>query len=762
MTAFVTFAAGNWSTTTNWTPNGTPGNGDTVTINHNMIVDQATIIGSSPATGGTAAINWGSNGRTLTINANLTLRGDISPQIGYLAAPDIISVAAGVTIEFDTSQAAAPSTTVYKWTSPNSNQGWRITFNGTLAQPCILRSNASGNNCGYFEESPNFNRPSVHATFTNFLRIGNATTFPIDKYYGTDSASNELYLHDCVFDTCGRVVSRANNIAGAVIDLTRVTFKNGVDSQGVDMDVLHTNPAASNITDCYLGLQISVEEGAGWSFSGNTFASGHFVGTASPTASTLHANNLVVFNQPGHNEGICCGTYLNDYFIATDATNVNPHGVTLNYQFAHDMDGIVWEGAYPTEGDGDLIFIGPTNPGGVQTYNIVRNILLPAADGTSFGKLISLLYTGSNWRLNADHNTVVADYTSPHPENGVVQCGESGGGLAGMISSLRSNLIWSSTTAHSTVLNRLAGSLQDVVSSANVSYTGMWNPYTGFDGPGFQSGPVNASLFTSGTPNLNSVTIGSNPFVDNMRRLSTWAGSIGATATNQGALDALRRRIDWTDGAYNPANGATPSAAVTWVKAGWRVTNAALKNAGSDGVTIGALPFTFITPTLSAISPGSGAQGTVASVTITGTNLTGTTAVNVSGSGISVGPLTVTSTTVTVNFTIGQASALGAYTVSATNPAGTSNTVNFTVTTLSASTAIPYLIGSNYPDACQLLSALGLTVMVDEIKSGIPVGVVLGQTPAAGSAIVARQPATITVSRGSLPAIDTMQILPIA
>jgi len=56
----------------------------------------------------------------------------------------------------------------------------------------------------------------------------------------------------------------------------------------------------------------------------------------------------------------------------------------------------------------------------------------------------------------------------------------------------------------------------------------------------------------------------------------------------------MRRRIDWTDGSYSPSNGATPTALLTWVKAGWKVTGASgqqLLNAGHDGVTIGALPY---------------------------------------------------------------------------------------------------------------------------------------------------------------------------
>jgi hypothetical protein len=90
-------------------------------------------------------------------------------------------------------------------------------------------------------------------------------------------------------------------------------------------------------------------------------------------------------------------------------------------------------------------------------------------------------------------------------------------------------------------------------------------------------------------------------------------------------------------------------------------------------------------PNLSSISPTSGWRGTSVPVILTGSNLTGTTAITVSGTS---NPITVSniavvnSTTVTATFTIpaGASILLDTRTVSVTTPAGTSNTVNFTVT----------------------------------------------------------------------------------
>jgi hypothetical protein len=110
------------------------------------------------------------------------------------------------------------------------------------------------------------------------------------------------------------------------------------------------------------------------------------------------------------------------------------------------------------------------------------------------------------------------------------------------------------------------------------------------------------------------------------------------------------------------------------------------------GIEVGAVEFVSTTPapTLSSISPTSGARGTAVNVTLTGTNLTGTSAVNVScaialfcTNGITVSNVTVVSaTSVTATFTIASNASIALLAnrnVSVTTPGGTSNTVTFTV-----------------------------------------------------------------------------------
>ena len=86
-------------------------------------------------------------------------------------------------------------------------------------------------------------------------------------------------------------------------------------------------------------------------------------------------------------------------------------------------------------------------------------------------------------------------------------------------------------------------------------------------------------------------------------------------------------------------------------------------------------------PTLTSITPTSGARGTPVTVTFTGTNLTGAFAITGIGGLIPVTNLTVVSATqVTATLNISRTAPLGVRNLGITTPGGTSNTLPFTVT----------------------------------------------------------------------------------
>ena len=89
----------------------------------------------------------------------------------------------------------------------------------------------------------------------------------------------------------------------------------------------------------------------------------------------------------------------------------------------------------------------------------------------------------------------------------------------------------------------------------------------------------------------------------------------------------------------------------------------------TSGGTSGAQPFTvnLAPPTLTSISPNSGAQGQSVPVTLTGTNFVAGAAIGVSGAGITVSNTTVLSATqITATFAIAANAATGAQNITVT------------------------------------------------------------------------------------------------
>ena len=86
-------------------------------------------------------------------------------------------------------------------------------------------------------------------------------------------------------------------------------------------------------------------------------------------------------------------------------------------------------------------------------------------------------------------------------------------------------------------------------------------------------------------------------------------------------------------------------------------------------------------PQITVIDPDNGARNSSINLTVHGTNLSNTSAINFSpSSGISISNLQSTSTQVTALLTIASGATVGSRQVSVTTPAGTSNTLTFSVT----------------------------------------------------------------------------------
>jgi hypothetical protein len=185
----------------------------------------------------------------------------------------------------------------------------------------------------------------------------------------------------------------------------------------------------------------------------------------------------------------------------------------------------------------------------------------------------------------------------------------------------------------------------------------------------------------------------------------------------------------------------------------------------TPGGTTAPVTFTVVAPTLTSISPVSGARGTSVPVTLTGVGLTGATAVNVSGAAGSVtvsGVTVVNDTTVTATFAISATAGLTARNVTVTTPGGNTGAVIFTVTappapTLTSvapntgvrGTSVPVtLTGTGLTEATAVnVSGTGITVSAVTVVSDSTVTATFTMTT--GATLSARNVTVITPAGGT-------------
>ncbi len=200
-------------------------------------------------------------------------------------------------------------------------------------------------------------------------------------------------------------------------------------------------------------------------------------------------------------------------------------------------------------------------------------------------------------------------------------------------------------------------------------------------------GPTNVTVTTAGGTS-SPITFTVNPAVPTLTSVSPASGVQGTS------VPVTLTGTNFTNGAtVAVSNPGVAASGVTFVSA-TQITatltidvNAATGTANitvtTSGGTSNAVTFTVnpAVPTLTAVSPNYGAQGTTVTVTLTGTGfVSGATAVSVANAGIAVGAVNVLSATqLTVPFTIQGTAALGATNVTVTTSGGTSGAQTFTV-----------------------------------------------------------------------------------
>ena len=603
MTAYTTTGPGNWSSAGIWSPGGgPPGNGDTVSIGHAVTVDVPTTVGNSPVNGGAAVITFSVETASLTINANLTIKGPILMPASFTARRQIITQAAGVAVTFDASGAASPSATTYDVRWGGNFQRWVWKCNGTAGSHCIITSskvNSAGN--AWWNAAGFAYGGYVDWTYTEVSNLGDGTNPAVNPWLN-NYVDDVFSLSHVVFDTCGQVQHQGNatfDAGNTSLTWSYVRTKNELGTYSVFISAYDPSGLANwSIDNCAFDKQANIQDVGGISVTNcsmlNTYA------TTSGQYGHVVDYNVFGMNTAANASGstlITAAAGNGNYYTQTDTTT-NPHwlgfgaGPAVNVTIAN----CVFE-QHSTDVVGDAIIVNGS-PSAPITVTVKNNILLPNSNGLAPGKLVSLRAAGSNYSVTAVHNTYVSGVGD---EQGGCLYGENNAGFAGEYTAIKSNLAWCPTANSAVVFSRdLASNTQNVVTggATSVDYNGKWNPFTTTNGSASPTTPTDGPGYTAhtATPMFSSttglgahdVTLSANPFVDSTRNMSTWAASLGGTASVAGAFALLANRVDITQ-AGNAS--ATPSNLLSWVRAGFVVTAPALNNAGHDGVTIGAMTY---------------------------------------------------------------------------------------------------------------------------------------------------------------------------
>ena len=648
-----------WSSAASWTPSGAPGNGDTVTIanGHTVRADQDVTVGTS-GPNGTAAVTLNGKGSDaargyasliIATGVTFTVRGDVTPtQAGWVGSNRAIYMEPGSTWEWDSSAAADPANTKYKWTTASASQYRAFESAGTAEQRCTVRSNAGGGN-GYFTVLPWFNGASVVAFYTDFVRIGDAATpgWQTDNWwdatYSTFTACGAIYLSGAI-DGTG---IRRHNYNVHVNTQSAYT----INLYALDAKTTGTRELIGNVFDQKVSDSGHLSTASDFTIADNYFGNGiQFAGTRRWAA--FSRNLLRVDAAHYSNPILLLAGDASDNYIFIDGTMGEPPGNPHTLQFTASLGNltatrmIIDPAGEVSAGE---IFVAPTtNPAAPTQFTIEESLNLPDAAG--LGMNFSSLGASSNAQFHLLHNTAYVNGTGAMIEQ------EDPQQFANQIQEAKSNAVWGPAANPGlksfdySVAAPGTTAVTNAIVPSGADYNAGWNlqakraAYTAYDpyqqkgwaskfddypgahdmeaDPMFLDGTRKAATFdvgylgqASGTPwasgaahNVgdivshvtstfyNGVTLNYRCIAAHTSDASTQPG-VGASWRVNWELASLYRlregvasRQKFSDGATGAEEDSVIMALAKWVRRGYAPQNGSFRRAGHDGRDIGAVP----------------------------------------------------------------------------------------------------------------------------------------------------------------------------
>jgi len=560
LNAQVSISSGSWTSPDSWEGGIVPGEGSSATILHNIVIDTDTSIGVSGPSGSTAILVQPEGNLTVATDQSLRVTGDI------VLNDSRLDMDPGSLIEFDSSLADSPATTMYSIQvgTADFQTNSQLNINCTPENRCQIRSNNANNFAqGFITSGPYFGSGSIAGSYVDFIRLGDADIPALSTSVGE---GNSFTLEQASFVDGGMLQTAHQIPDGSDFSLKNTTWKNTQADQSAILnffDVLTSG--VREVSGCIFDREVRFYPPSGMTIKNNFFNEAFDV-TNAPWES-FNGNFIRKTHQPSTR--IAASSENNYWFVDNPAVE-NPHFIqALSYSRDMSITRDIFE-LNSADEDGDCILISlPDEP--VTAY-MRGNIVLPNSIGSSSCTLFSALGS-ENTTLIAEHNTYIMGSQG-------AAVGETYAGHTDMLMSFRSNLAWDTMPRGYKLYDSPPDDeVLDLVRSENADFNGGFNFLEGSNGNGYHN-----LEFSSGTPGSNDVE-GDPQFLDSARNLAAWDAHLGGPGTVENALTELRKKND--PSGYNP-NYNLPNLR-NYIRQGFYPQNPLFSNAAHDGSHIGAI-----------------------------------------------------------------------------------------------------------------------------------------------------------------------------
>lgn len=581
MAAKTTSAAGSFTDDTKWTGAVAPVDAaDTLTINHAMTWAPSSSSSFQIGTGTGVALTFGSAG-SLTITGagafTLTLAGSTAGG-NTLARELVVNATNGaVTINIDATGAGSGFTMLvgntYDGGSPPYNAGgWALNGNATYGiTVASLPSDGSKNS--NFSGGSNGARNHIDASYVTFRRIG---TSSVNAFAPHMDVRNKTHTWNRVtLESCGEIAIAGDANWTESLSYTGVvstsTLTDGSTKYPLNVS-FGAGTGTRTFTECVWDKTIKIIAPRGLSFVDSYFHNG-WSGTAGTSTGATWDRCFIrqTFDSLITSFGI-----TNSFRYWDNPAGSNPHWDNLNgsatgtVTYTHTGNAYYYNG---NDAAGNVITCASSN----TTMSIVasNNLVLPNGAGVSSGTfLTSNGAVGNGFNITANHNTLDVRGTYGF-EIGHLQPGAD---TTNRYASVKSNLFIGGTTGYK-CFDVDPVLITDLMTPGNTNYNGSYQIKTTSGTGGFTNEGKGYAAKWSATPGTNDIDGQDPQFVNSAVSLAAWDLSLGGAGTNTAAA----ARVQST-----PTLAAT---LVSYIKAGYAPSNSIYRNAGHDGVTIGAVEY---------------------------------------------------------------------------------------------------------------------------------------------------------------------------